>query len=415
MGLFKAKKSTAAATPLHEESNESSTPTTSKKKKFPFLKQRNTKQTHAAVVVDTAVTKAGKNKLRTEQKTAIVSSTEKKSVQRQEERGDTPLNDVHNSEELPEGIPRSISTPSRDENSLLPPLPATPNDDDKDTHGNDSRVGEEDSLGSPCESMLRLQKKQEQLKKNQQQAVNNIKSAPTDEELATFHPGGTTIQKLSTIISNDASDNTPTIDHLSYYIMALSSSISSNSSGDLPSKALRCLFTLSELKEDTTNKLQRVDMVKPQGPTNSGGNVKENEISLVPALLSFLQRCPRDSSEQYLTLLVLNNLSIPIENKRIIALQYNGISILSKMLCHDPGCHLLVIIIVNLTFGDEMLNRDLLNMKESENEQEKKNNKEEVEGDEGVHLVNSLSYALLVRYTESVSLLFWYVVSTHIA
>lgn len=399
MGLFKAKKNTSAAIPLHEESNESSTPNTSKKKKFPFLKQRNTKQSQHEAVVDTAGAKAGKNKLPTEQTTAVVSSTKKKNVQRQEERGDTPLHDAHYSEELPEDIPRSISTPSRDENSLLPPLPATPNDDnDKDADGgNNGRGGEEDSLGSPCESMLRLQKKQQQKQTKQQQAVNsNIMSAPTDEELNAFHREGT-IQKLTSIISNDASNNTPTIDHLSYYIMALSPSVSSDSSGDLPSKALRCLFTLSELREDTTNKLQRVDMVKPHDSNNSGGN--KEVISLIPALLSFLQRCPRDSSEQYLTLLVLNNLSIPIENKRIIALQYSGISILSKLLCHDPGCHLLVIIIVNLTFGDEMLNRDLLNMKESENENGE-------QGDEGVHLVNSLSYALLVRFTDLVSSLF---------
>ena len=28
------------------------------------------------------------------------------------------------------------------------------------------------------------------------------------------------------------------------------------------------------------------------------------------------------------------------------------------MLCEEPGCHLLAIVIVNLTFGDEELNRD---------------------------------------------------------
>ena len=28
------------------------------------------------------------------------------------------------------------------------------------------------------------------------------------------------------------------------------------------------------------------------------------------------------------------------------------------MLCEEPGCHLLAIAIVNLTFGDEELNRD---------------------------------------------------------
>ena len=51
-----------------------------------------------------------------------------------------------------------------------------------------------------------------------------------------------------------------------------------------------------------------------------------------------------------------------MQNKRAIALQHGGAKTLSRMLCEDPGCHLLVIIIVNLTFGDLELNRDLLTM-----------------------------------------------------
>ena len=59
---------------------------------------------------------------------------------------------------------------------------------------------------------------------------------------------------------------------------------------------------------------------------------------------------------------MLNNLSIPKANKRVIALDCGGAKLLGRMLCEDPGCHLLAIVIVNLTFGDAELNRDLLSM-----------------------------------------------------
>ena len=59
---------------------------------------------------------------------------------------------------------------------------------------------------------------------------------------------------------------------------------------------------------------------------------------------------------------MLNNLSITKANKRVIALDCGGAKLLGRMLCEDPGCHLLAIVIVNLTFGDAELNRDLLSM-----------------------------------------------------
>ena len=62
------------------------------------------------------------------------------------------------------------------------------------------------------------------------------------------------------------------------------------------------LFALSENASDSTN---RIEMV-----TSADGE-------LVPVLLDFLERCEQGSSEQYLTLLVLNNISIPSENKRV--------------------------------------------------------------------------------------------------
>jgi len=68
-----------------------------------------------------------------------------------------------------------------------------------------------------------------------------------------------------------------------------------------------------------------------------------------------------NSSEQYLALLVLNNVSIPSENKRIIAMNCNAVSILARLLCEDVSCHLMAIILVNLTFADADLRRELVN------------------------------------------------------
>eukprot|EP00548_Thalassiothrix_antarctica_P001734 CAMPEP_0194138912 /NCGR_PEP_ID=MMETSP0152-20130528/8650_1 /TAXON_ID=1049557 /ORGANISM="Thalassiothrix antarctica, Strain L6-D1" /LENGTH=651 /DNA_ID=CAMNT_0038836565 /DNA_START=68 /DNA_END=2023 /DNA_ORIENTATION=+ len=109
-------------------------------------------------------------------------------------------------------------------------------------------------------------------------------------------------------------------------------------------RALRQLFEISDLKPNQVS--LRVEMVA------------ENK-RLIPILLEFLQNCEFGSSEQYLTLLVLNNLSIPKSNKRLIAIEYGGASILSNMLCKDVSCHLMSIILVNLSFSDSELRRDL--------------------------------------------------------
>ena len=358
MGLFKAKK---GAVPLQDE-NESSIPTHKKTKKFTFLKRNKLHQAQRHTDNDDDQVSVEATKKPSITPAAVI--TPNSNIQRQEER-DTPLVDVDaiNDELNLGGIPRSISHASREENELLPPLPATPNDTGC-CLGEGIYGGEEDSLGSPCESMRRHQQK---LK---------LKTVPTTDEgrqdnLQVNIANQANIMKLQSIITPDA---TPTIGNLDYFIMALSPKVSPNPSGDLPARALRCLFSLSEL---STQKQQRVKMVR--GEVSMGDDI--NSL-LIPALLSFLQRCPRDSSEQYLTLLVLNNLSIPTENKRVIGLQYNGVEILAKLLCQDPGCHLLVIIIVNLTFGDEALNSDLLTSVDK--------------GESGVQLVDSLGYALLV-------------------
>jgi hypothetical protein len=74
-----------------------------------------------------------------------------------------------------------------------------------------------------------------------------------------------------------------------------------DTSSDKPARALRLLFALSE-HAHTEN---RTEMVRLYGG------------QLVPSLLGFLVRCQLSSSEQYLALLVLNNISIPTENKRV--------------------------------------------------------------------------------------------------
>lgn len=75
-----------------------------------------------------------------------------------------------------------------------------------------------------------------------------------------------------------------------------------DTSGEQSARALRMLFSLSE---HSTTENNRAIMVQ-----GFGGR-------LIPVLLDFLQQCERSSSEQYLALLVLNNVSIPAENKSV--------------------------------------------------------------------------------------------------
>jgi hypothetical protein len=154
------------------------------------------------------------------------------------------------------------------------------------------------------------------------------------------------------------------MDHLSFYVAALAPSVSPDPSADLPLIALHCLLSLSD---QSCDKRQCIEMVRQSTATttatmltttttkltSSNGNDDGMSNTLIPTLLAFLQRCPRNSPVQNLTLLILNNLSIPTENKRLVALEYGGAKILGKLLSDDPGCQMILIIMVNLTFGDE--------------------------------------------------------------
>jgi hypothetical protein len=110
------------------------------------------------------------------------------------------------------------------------------------------------------------------------------------------------IRKQKSLTQQNSLPDEPSMQHLPDLILDLETAV--ETSNDRPASALRKLFALSEHGHTD----DRTDMVRVEGGR------------LVPALLSFLNRCNRGSSEQYLTLLVLNNISIPSENKRVSGL-----------------------------------------------------------------------------------------------
>lgn len=221
----------------------------------------------------------------------------------------------------------------------------------------------DDSIGSPCDEMC----KRLILDSITAQAssVEDILSTSSHQLISSNSPPckhkaeKARIEILRTIMRR-----TPSMDHLAYYIAALTPTISPDPSADLPLIALHCLLSLSD---HSCDKRQCIAMVRPSSDitaaatTTTTTSSKENEVgssssttaTLVPTILAFLQRCPRNSPAQNLTLLILNNLSIPAENKRLVALEYGGARMLGKLLSDDPGCQMLLIIMINLTFGDE--------------------------------------------------------------
>ncbi|KAL3923547.1 MAG: hypothetical protein SGILL_001594, partial [Bacillariaceae sp.] len=176
----------------------------------------------------------------------------------------------------------------------------------------------------------------------------------------------------------EAEDDVATLEHIPDLLLDLESAESTNA--ERPTRALRLLFALSEHANNG------------DGNIIGGGEYHQNRIqmllqpeeqrSLVPVLLMFLERCGTGSQEQHMTLLVLNNISIPLENKRAIALDHGGAKVLAKLLCEDPSCHLLAIVLVNLSFSDMNLRRQLLNSGDSETS--------------SIALVESLAFALRV-------------------
>lgn len=197
-----------------------------------------------------------------------------------------------------------------------------------------------DTIGSACD----LMSSSSSLRDDEQDASDsNLWQWPTLEKLNVDEE---TAGELVAIMQQS-----PSLDHLPYYIDALSPEISPDPSGELSLRALRHLFALSE---HSSHRQQCIDMIK-LGAISDLGDARSAGIhnALIPALLAFIQRCPMGSSANRLALLVLNNLSIPNENKRTIALDCGGVKVLNRLLRQDPGCEMLLIIIVQLTFGDE--------------------------------------------------------------
>lgn len=114
------------------------------------------------------------------------------------------------------------------------------------------------------------------------------------------------------------SDFHVTLDHVPDLILDLESAV--ETSARRPAIALRKLFALSE-PADGPNQ-NRIEMVHRFNHTSKDDKQEEfhsniHTGALVPALLRFLKRCKHNSNVQYLSLLVLNNISIPLENKRV--------------------------------------------------------------------------------------------------
>ncbi len=107
--------------------------------------------------------------------------------------------------------------------------------------------------------------------------------------------------------------------------------------------------------------------------------VRESNSKLIPVLIQFLQKCQPSSSEQYLALLVLNNVSIPEENKRFVGVENRGAEVLARLFCKYPGIPLIGIILVNLSFCDGMIRKELV---------------DDLNG--GIQLVEALIYVLKV-------------------
>ena len=142
----------------------------------------------------------------------------------------------------------------------------------------------------------------------------------------------------------------PSIDQLESLVHSLSTC--HETYAEAPARALRTLFALSE--HHTLHEINRIRMIR------------EASGRLVPTLLQFLQQCDANSSEQYLALLVLNNVSIPSENKRIVAVDCKAAKVLCKMLCWYPESSLISIILVNLCFCDSALRMQLVRSSEDE-------------------------------------------------
>lgn len=131
-------------------------------------------------------------------------------------------------------------------------------------------------------------------------------------------------------------------------------------------QALQTLFAISE--HTTLHEINCIRMIR------------EADSQLVPTLLDFLHRCEPSSSEQYMALLVLNNVSVPKENKKLVGLDHDGLFVLTRLLCRYPDIPFISIILVNLSFCDGALMKEIVDDKNNE-----------------IQFFEALTYALKVR------------------
>lgn len=241
---------------------------------------------------------------------------------------------------------------------------------DEDIGGNISPVSSHETKKSSKKSVPAAVPSTSALNDSQGQQpnpVNSVEASPPRERAPPVERAPSTRQRSMKQQQKEQRTNLnnlqaePTMDMVHELVDDLATS--TDTSGHQAARALRMLFALSEHASNSENRIAMV---------------READGQLVPVLLEFLRRCKRTSSEQYLALLVLNNVSIPSENKRIIAIDCGGVHVLSRLLCEDPSCHLMAIILVNLSFADVELRKELVSPNSS------------------MQLVDALSYVLRV-------------------
>jgi hypothetical protein len=140
------------------------------------------------------------------------------------------------------------------------------------------------------------------------------------------------IQHLSPCLQNTVSGRTKhltsksglhvTLEHIPDLILDLESAV--ETSAKRPARALLKLFALSEPLDRPNGKnhnRNRIEMVHRFNNQNNRQDAFQSDTihtgALIPALFQFLMRCKNNSYEQFLSLLILNNISIPMENKRV--------------------------------------------------------------------------------------------------
>eukprot|EP00984_Skeletonema_dohrnii_P032793 scaffold27517_cov97-Skeletonema_dohrnii-CCMP3373.AAC.3 len=179
---------------------------------------------------------------------------------------------------------------------LPPPAPQTPNREDG--------RNDEDSIGSPCEAMRRMNDANNNNERRCDNGgfINKLNGEGVECALTKSPP----LHNMSTkkLLAKLASTQSPSIQLLPEYVAALTEVHSPDTSADLPSRALRALFSLSEHKESHGVRVAMVRdgvVVKQQQQAGGGGkskNKQNNDINnnqksagtLIPTLLTFLQR-----------------------------------------------------------------------------------------------------------------------------